>query len=97
MPFTNVFDIRTVFDGTRKSDANRISNKEIAKGDVVLVEALLSRKPLGASLFLAGESGAMSEQESDNAMFTLLDILLLGDGGNKAKERGADDPPAYSE
>jgi len=91
MPFTNVFDVRKEYNRATKTDAKRISTKEIAKGDVVLVEALLSRKPLGSSQSLSGESEAASEHESDNAMFTLLDILLLADGV-KSKKSDAHTP-----
>jgi len=44
-PFKNVFDGRTGYDNTTKTNAKRMSNKDITVGDVVLVEALFSRKP----------------------------------------------------
>jgi len=73
--FLNVFDAREGYVDTIKSDpTKKITNENVAEGDVVLVEALLSRRP----------SLAVQPQPSASVvMFKLVDIILLADGEHK--------------
>lgn len=77
-PFTNIFDGRADFNSETKAEKNKISNKKIAAGDLVLVEAIVTRRRMWTSqpqLPLPGNQ----KQEPYQASFTLVDVILLAD------------------
>lgn len=83
-PFTNIFDGRADFNSETKAEKNKISNKKIAAGDLVLVEAIVTRRRMWSSqpqLPLGGNQ----KQEPYQASFTLVDVILLADR-SKSKE-----------
>jgi len=61
--FKYVFDARKGYDKTTKTDAKRISNKEIVEGDVVLVEAGVSCRRSSASKFVLADIILLADAE----------------------------------
>jgi len=66
MPFQDVFDARKGYTRTTRTDAKRISNKDIAVGDVVLVEAVLSRTPSP----VASSKASLEDSETGSQLFS---------------------------
>jgi len=84
--FTNIFDGRADFNSETKAEKNKISNKKIASGDLVLVEAIVTRRRMWTSQPQLPLSGNQ-KQEPYQASFTLVDVILLAD---RSKSKAGD-------
>ncbi|KLO04854.1 hypothetical protein SCHPADRAFT_911400 [Schizopora paradoxa] len=76
-PFTHIFDARAGFNSETKSDRNRVPNTQIAIGDLVLVEAIVTRQCASSLPSLLYDLAFDEIRNTYRASFTLIDVLLL--------------------
>jgi len=82
-PFLNVFDSRSGFNQDTKTENNRIPCSKIAAGDVVMVEALVTRQRVRHTSHPHPPNSrrqAQGELASYQAKFSLVDVMFLASG-----------------